>query len=235
MRLQATQFSALWPPRGQRLAHNIGYLDLPGFLGSPEQAKTYAETAQTLISELDRVPICGWVIDLRRNMGGNMWPMVAGVGPILGEGEWVAFVAPWERETAFYRDGQGGINPDKVISEVDHPYQLKCPWPPVAVLTSQLTASSGEFVALAFRGLPRVRSFGEPTTGVPTGNRGKTLSDGAMIALTTSLGADRTGQTYDGPLFPDHHIKIDWAQLGTGDDPVLQAALQWLHAEKGCL
>ncbi|MGH2479614.1 MAG: S41 family peptidase, partial [Ktedonobacteraceae bacterium] len=195
--LQATPFSALTLPQGQRLAHAIGYLNLPGFLGSREQNKTYAETAQRLIGEIDQATTCGWVIDLRGNTGGNMWPMVAGVGPILGEGAWVAFEAPWEKRVAFYRGGQAGIEPDEVLSEVDQPTHLKRPEPPVAVLTSRLTASSGEFTALAFWGLPRVRTFGEPTAGLPTANRRIELSDGAMIALTVSLGADRTGRVYE--------------------------------------
>lgn len=105
----------------------------------------------------------------------------------------------------------------------------------MAVLTSQLAASSGEFAALAFRSLPRVRNFGEPTAGLPTANRQIELSDGAMILLTVSLGVDRSGQVHDGPFPPDYHVTIAWTQLGTVDDPVLQIAIQWLHAEPGCV
>jgi len=34
----------------------------------------------------DRDDLIGWIVDLRGNGGGNMWPMLAGVGPVLGEG-----------------------------------------------------------------------------------------------------------------------------------------------------
>ncbi|GER86279.1 hypothetical protein KDW_04410 [Dictyobacter vulcani] len=231
--LQATAYTTIRKPERREIAHKIGYLDLPGLMGSQEQAIEYAQLTQQLIREIDPSNPCGWVIDLRRNTGWNMWPMVAGLGPIVGEGEWLTFVASQEQQMAFYRDGQAGISPDTVLVNVERPYHLKHPRPPVAVLTSQLTSSSGEFTALMFRGLPRTRSFGEPTQGVPTANEHKNLSDGAALILTTALGADRTGQTYDSPLIPDCPVKIDWTHLGTPDDPVLQAAVQWLQVEEG--
>src|SRR5215472_4943040 len=36
----------------------------------------------------------GWLVDLRGNDGGNMWPMLAGIGPVLGEGDLRSFQAP---------------------------------------------------------------------------------------------------------------------------------------------
>ena len=163
--------------------------------------------------------------------------MLAAVGPIVGEGELVRFVtAGGEKHTASYRGGRAWQEGAEITAvAVEEPYALKRPSPPVAVLTSQFTASAGEFVLLAFRGLPHTRSFGESTRGVPTGNDIKELSDGAWIALTTALGADRTGQTYGGPLLPDVPVTIEWTRLGTKDDPVLQAAIHWLHSEADAL
>jgi C-terminal processing protease CtpA/Prc len=233
--VQAAAYEVWWLPEGRRLEHNIGYVMLPGFMsGQPEYRGVYVQTAQQLIREIDQHAIGGWVIDIRRNIGGSMWPMWVGVGPVLGEGECVSFVAPDEKMTAIYRAGRASVEPKGVIDAVEEPYVLKRPNLPVAVLTSPLTSSAGEFVALAFRGRPRTRSFGEPTGGVPTANDGKVLRDGAVIALTTYLGADRAGRTYDGPLLPDHPVTIDWSEVGTDNDPVLQAAIAWLLAEEGC-
>lgn len=228
--LQTTSYDTTRKPQGKLLEHSFGYVDLPGLTGSIQQAREYALTSQHLIREIDQNSLSGWIIDLRRNTGGNMWPMVAGIGPILGEGEWVAFVNNLEKQTAFYRRGQAGIIPDNVLAEVDEPYELKRPELPVAVLTSQLTSSSGEFTALAFRGHPHTYSIGEPTQGVPTANGHQRLSDGALIVLTTAFGVDRLGQVYDSSLSPDYFIRTDWTQLGTANDPVLQAAIQWLHS-----
>lgn len=54
VRLQAKPISSLKHPQGWRLEHAIGYLELPGFQGNAEQGKTYAETLQALIGEIDQ-------------------------------------------------------------------------------------------------------------------------------------------------------------------------------------
>lgn len=159
LRLQSAPCHMNREIQGKRLTPTIGYLDLPGCQGGPEQATVYAETAQRLIADIDQMAIRGWVIDLRRNTGGNMWPMIAGIGPILGEDEWLAFVAPEEQETAFYRRGQAGLLQETVLVQVEQPYMLQYSRPPVAVLTGPLTSSSGEFTALAFRGRPTHPEF----------------------------------------------------------------------------
>jgi C-terminal processing protease CtpA/Prc len=35
---------------------------------------------------MDQGNLAGWIVDLRNNGGGNMWPMLTGIGSILGEG-----------------------------------------------------------------------------------------------------------------------------------------------------
>jgi carboxyl-terminal processing protease len=228
--LQAAAFSIVVPPTGRRLDERIGYLELPAILGSAEQVQAYAASAQRVIRELDEQGVDGWVVDLRRNTGGNMWPMLAAVGPILGEGELGAFVFPESREPWAYRAGQALLG-QHVLAQVDEPYDLKLPLPLVAVLLSRLTASSGELTALAFAGRPGARSFGEPTKGIPTVNDSTDLPNGAMLCLTIALGADRTGQTYDGPIAPDQLVSAEWTQYGRAGDPVLQAAVAWLRGE----
>src|SRR5215469_4860937 len=47
----------------------------------------FATKVQNVIAQLASKNPCGWIIDLRGNGGGNLWAMLAGVGPILGEGE----------------------------------------------------------------------------------------------------------------------------------------------------
>jgi hypothetical protein len=46
--------------------------------------------------------------------------------------------------------------------------------------------------------------------------------------------ADRAGQTYDGPIPPDHPISCDWTLLGSADYPVIQVAVRWLQQQE-CL
>jgi C-terminal processing protease CtpA/Prc len=230
--LQAAAFSIAVAPAGRWLERRIGYLELPAIVGSAEQVQAYAATAQRVLRRLDRRQIDGWVVDLRRNTGGNMWPMLAGVGPIAGAGELGAFVFPTEQLPWTYHAGQALLGPH-ILAQVDQPYDLRRPLPQVAVLLSRLTASSGELTALAFAGRPGAHSFGEPTAGVPTANDATELPDGAMVCLTVALGADRTGRAYDGPIVPDQPVGADWARFGGTDDPVLQVAIAWLRAELG--
>lgn len=229
-------------PEGHALDHDIGYLHFPMYegLGDDERGHGFAEAAQHVIQEIDRETTRGWIIDLRRNPGGNMWPMVAGVGPILGEGAWDMFESPHGRMQAGYRAGEaflkwednGGAQHDG-LSGVDAPYNLFRPDPPVAILTGPITASSGEFVALCFRGLRRARSFGESTAGVPTSPERKQMPDGAILAVAAARGVDRVGRAHDALLEPDEYVRTDWDVFGTDRDPVIQAAVQWIEEMGG--
>ena len=119
----------------------------------------------------DKAALIGWMIDVRGNGGGNMWPMIAGVGPVLGEGVAGYFIDPVGVETAWeYRDGaawEGGVANQRVAA----PYRLRRDRPRVAVLTDNGIASSGEAVVISFRGRPDTRSFGDHTCGLSTRQR----------------------------------------------------------------
>jgi C-terminal processing protease CtpA/Prc len=91
------------------------------------------------------------------------------------------------------------------------------------------TASSGEVVAIAFRGRDRERSFGEPTAGLSTANRTFLLPDGAMLVLTTAIDVDRAGHRYGEKVDPDENVR----QVGNRD-LVLEAATTWLVNSSGC-
>jgi C-terminal processing protease CtpA/Prc len=117
------------------------------------------------------------------------------------------------------------------MAKVATPYKLRAGKNiSVAVLTGAMTASSGEFIALYFRGLPNSRSFGEPTYGVPTANVGHRFSDGSGINLTVGLGVDRLGRKYSSPLEPDVKAATDWNVHGTIQDPAIAAAVKWLRS-----
>lgn len=201
------------PATVRRLANGLGYIDVPGVVGGGD---SFDRDSVAAIRGADATPICGWVVDLRRNVGGNMWPMLHAVRPILGEGN------PFT-----YRYGKGPWSQEPV-------YLLKQPNPAIAVLTSRLTVSSGELLAVAFRGPPTTRTFGEATSGLSTSNMNYPLVDGAMLVVTTSRAADRTGRVYDGPIQPDQPVAIDWPRLGSDDDPVIRVASSWLQEQARC-
>ena len=57
---------------------------------------------------------------------------------------------------------------------------------PVAILTSNVTASSGEATLLSFRGLENTRTFGQPSAGYASGNLIIDMPDGAGLMVTTA-------------------------------------------------
>lgn len=222
-------------PIGLLVSDDIGYVSIPGFTGS--QKTPFADSVQAIVQELDASNPCGWIVDLRFDTGGNMWPMVAGIGPVLGDGDIGEFVNPdSSRQTWYYRDGAAGVvsptGVEEPIQRVTAAYHLTRPMPPVAVMYSPSTASSGEAVAVAFRGRPLSRSFGRATDGLSTANAVFELSDGAYLNLTVATDADRTGTIYGGKLQPDE----TWTstEIDPATDQAAQAAVAWLHQQAAC-
>jgi hypothetical protein len=221
-------------PRGTTLdGGRVGYIQVPWF--SHEDPDSHALEYHDLLRTLDSPSVCGWVVDLRTTAGGNMWPMLAGVGPILGSGTAGAFVdADGNRRTWGYADGKT-YSGDRVYTELPGAvHTLHRPNPPVAVLTNNTTVSSGEAIAVSFRGRPHTRIFGTPTRGLSSGNRGYRLSDGALLILTASYMADRTGTDYrGGKLPPDVTVDAPFNE-DPAQDAVVAAGRAWLASHPAC-
>jgi carboxyl-terminal processing protease len=232
---------ALTPPAdsidGEIVGGRYGYLRVPTFGGSNDQAVLLADTLQFLVGLVDTRTPCGWVIDLRHNFGGNMWPMLIGVGPLLGAVSVGSFVdADGGVLGWWYENGLAGASPagyrSTYLGMSRAPYTLRVPNPAIALLTDSLTASSGEAIAVAFRGRPQTRSFGGATYGVPTANLGFWLADRALLVVMNSLDADRTGKQYDDRIPPD--VVIPQTGGPATDDATVIAATSWLATQPAC-
>lgn len=213
-------------PSGQMIDGRWAHINVPScYAVTDREAQTaFAVKLQQVVRKLDEQKPVGWIIDLRGNSGGNMWPMLAGIGPVLGEGEVGANVYPNRvKPKWYYSAGKAGAS-NQVFTAVPEAYRLKVAKPAVAVLTGKMTASSGEAIVIAFRGRPRTRSFGQPTFGVSTSNQPFSLSDGSILNLTTAAMADRTGKVYGGAVEPDEKVEGD-------EDAVLKAAVAWLEKQ----
>ena len=224
------------PPQGQRLgtdSRGIGYIVLTVESGIHLE---YPSDVQKLMRSMDKNPVCGWMIDLRRNTGGDIWSYIAGVGPILGEGDLGGFEYTDGRPEGWaYRDGEVFWNNEyRYESEIDgsiyHPKQVT----PVALLIGPATQAAGELMLVAFQGRPDIRSFGEPTRGLPTLHTHTTLSDGSRLYVSGANSFDRNGTIYSGPIAPDVFVETDWSRLGTEQDPVILTAMDWLHSQSAC-
>ncbi|WP_236546105.1 S41 family peptidase [Stenotrophomonas sp. 364] len=195
------------------------------------QARKQAAIAlQTRIQEQDDGNRCGWVVDLRGNSGGNMWPMLLGLGPLLGDAKGAdpvgMSILAGKRQPWAYRDGAIWSDGNAVVGSRNTRYTLRHPGAPVAVLFGPRTASSGEASVLAFRGRAASRSFGQPSAGYSTSNATARLPDGSMLLLTGSVMADRNGVGDGNRLQPD-------VTVGAGQDAAALAR-EWLLAQPAC-
>ncbi|HEX6034864.1 MAG TPA: S41 family peptidase [Anaerolineales bacterium] len=211
----------------------IGYIELPVTYGW----EPYPTITHWVMRETDQTGTCGWILDLRRNIGGNIWSYIAAMGPILGEGTVGGFVyLDGTRDLWRYVDRKvfWGRNEQSESLVEGQIYILKRPTPPVALLTSHATMAAGELALITFQGRTKVRTFGEPTGGSPFLQFWTILSDGAALNVSGAFSMDRTGQTYQGSIEPDEFVTTDWTVFGTDHDPVILAARDWLLAQPDC-
>jgi carboxyl-terminal processing protease len=196
----------------------------------------FAEKLHSIVMDLQAQKPDGWLIDLRGNRGGNMWPMLAGIGAVLGEGDLGTFVSadgdlvPW-----FYKAGKAGTRDSKgqveIAAHVEKPPFALSELPWVAVLFDRSTGSSGEAMAISFAARPRTRSFGEHTAGFSTSNQRYPLPDGAALFLCVGIEADRTGHRYPDGLDPDTRLPAPDSRPTEEKDAFLQAAEDWLASQ----
>lgn len=83
-----------------------GYIRIPQRGGA---AIALADSLHDAVRVLAEGGACGWVVDLRGNGGGNMWPMLAGIGPLLGDSVVGYFGSGPDAEAWYYHGGSSGI------------------------------------------------------------------------------------------------------------------------------
>jgi carboxyl-terminal processing protease len=235
-----TAFTSRRLPEGHVITvqgRNFGYVVLPRCSAKDNDGLLlYAADVRRILTDIAAQNPKGWIVDLRGNTGGNMWPMLTGIGPILGDGPAGSFVAADGNVTWFYQDGKTGTrNPggvETVSLTLDEEPALRTPSPaPVAVLVDSSTASSAEAITIAFHGRPDTRFFGTHTAGKSTAVQPFKLDDGAELYLTTAIDADRSGKSYPDGFTPDQIVSVSGSAMPQeNNDVVIQAAQTWLVA-----
>jgi hypothetical protein len=205
------------------LPADVGYVRVGSFGGTVGAAAVaFADSIQRVIRAADRDGLAGWIVDLRGNGGGNMWPMLAGLAPIVGDDVLGHFVeADGTTQSWEVRDGASRLG-SAVQTAATAPYRLRRERPRVAVLTDNGVASSGEAVAVSFRQRPDTRAFGVATCGLSTANAPFFMSDGGVLNLTVAVMADRARRAYGDAVAPDETI--------ADPDAMVQRAIAWLRA-----
>lgn len=208
-------------PEGYLLAGGIGLITLKFHHGSPADDIAYAKAGRDVLARFARAHVCRYVVDLRGNGGGNIYPMINGLQALLGP------------EPYGYSQYVGGAEEPRTLANAPYmpvgdaavdPRQRE--WQgaaPVAVLIDRDTASSGEFTAMSFEGRPHTRFFGEPTAGYLTINGHYNLPDGAFLAVSVGWSTDRLHRTYRETITPDDATPRGQATV--------DAAIAWLRQQ----
>lgn len=214
--LQAANDTLTYPEVSLIDGHT-GYIKVPQLLTFNRHVISgYADTLRARIRDLDtHNEIRGWIIDLRNNSGGTMWPMIAGLNPVTADGIAGYFIDAENREDSWKTLSR---NPESV-GRLQVNYKCRSLNNRIAVLINEKTGSSGEMVAISFSGLPNVKTFGGPSAGYTTANSTIALSNGGFLLLATSFSADRNKKIYKGRIMPD---------VLTDEAGALEKARRWL-------
>jgi len=227
------EFSAVWKIgakiRTQILDSEYAYIFIPPIWALTETETTmYAQQIQDSICKLNRSNIRGWIVDLRANLGGNMYAMIGGLGCLIGDGVLGSFIDAKGHTTHFLLKMGDAFEGTKRWTNI----QNKCMMtehPKIAILLSQLTSSSGEIVAIAFKGRPMTKFIGENTAGYVTANDDPYFIDkDSMLLVAAATISDRNHKLYTDFVQPDLNMIGGDNFIDLKRDLKVKASLQWL-------
>ncbi len=190
---------------------DYGYLEITDF------NEATVNQFKTAIDNLLSQNVKGLIFDLRRNGGGTVDSVSEMLDYILPEGDIISVeYADGHRQTLYRSDEK----------EVDLP---------MTVLTDGDTASASELFSASIRDYQKGALIGETTFGKGVMQRTYTLPDGSSVKFTVAAFFPKSGVNFDGVgLAPDVEVKLTDEQkarfylLTDEEDPVLQAAVEWL-------
>ncbi len=206
----------------------IGYLRVVG-VGPNVDGQQEAKRIRAALTSLRHQDVRKWILDLRYTGGGNVNVMLAGLAPLLDV-----------RQVATIRGEQGEIHGAAEIKRGKFQYfgtqafqfskKPRIKKSKIAILTSRWTASSGELVAVAFKGQRNTRFLGEATAGFTTNNSWDVIGDEIALLLATGIYYDREGRGYPQWVEPDEPVKFEVAENWENDQGIGRA-VKWLMAK----
>ncbi|ASU34347.1 S41 family peptidase [Mucilaginibacter xinganensis] len=217
----------------ETLEKGYGYLLIPD--NNPTHHGAVNEIARQIrdsLAALDPAKLKGLVIDLRLNPGGDMYAMIGGLTNLFEPGKLGAFIFPGtNKEESWNVKSSNAV--DKVYSGSDTVctinrrgkalYNLK-----VVVLIGPYTCSSGEALAISFKGRGNTWFIGENTGGYTTSNTSFQYTNEIGVFVATAVEADRNGHVYADDVKPDDELIAGDDFDNLKNDLKVIAALKWL-------
>ncbi len=221
---------------GRILEDSTAYIEIPmvlNYTNDQEINIEYALKIRKKIIELNKHNPKGYIIDLRRNLGGTVFPMLAGLGELFNDislggmtKDGKEFSNQW-----YLKDGNIYMEEDNLIPNLPNT-TCNCDITKVnkkvAVLIGRYTASSGELVASSLKSQKNVMLFGEQTMGMSTTTGWFLISPNVTINPATSyyMSIDKTAHI-DG-VIPDIIIEENFDYKNPTIGHVLEKAKKWI-------
>jgi carboxyl-terminal processing protease len=229
-RLQFEQYSKSTYCKLLNLGNSkLGYISVRPFYADLDVGKAFANDIQAQISQLDSEAI-GWIVDLRGNTGGQLWPPLAALGPLVGSRVLGKFIREDGTSEWFYNNGSVGFRSkgDNLIKLKLDSFSSDIPYSkPIALLIDNATGSSAECLVISFKSRPNTVLIGTATSGLSTTCGQFKLPNGDILFLALANVADLSGKVYDKGIEPD--IKTDRSGNINID---FDEAFKWMKAHK---
>jgi len=209
----------------QLLENGVGYLRVVGI--GPGNVKEQADFIRAGLIDLRENGADKWIVDLRYNGGGNMEPMISGLAPLIGEGFIGGAINNRNEIREYHILDTELTNYGRLVCEMDNTPNIDAS-EKVAVLVSRYTASSGEMVAVAFKGRQNTRFIGEATAGLTTGNGYDVINEELALVISQDVFIDRNKNKYEDKVGVDENIEFQH-NLTIENDEQISAALAWLN------
>ena len=211
---------------------DIGYFRVPAVGGLANEIPARTQRLVDSLCKINPSTVKAWIIDLRMNTGGNVWPMLTSLAALIGDGKvgGIKYMDGKPDATTFIKEGKPFGN-NQFYSIPGTHCELPKANVPVVVLTGPMTGSSGEVLLLAFKGRANTIIMGEPTAGYVTSNSNYELHPGVNLFLATGYMQDRSGKYYTNSIEPDVFIKDGDNLFELQKDQKVQAAIDWLKTQ----
>jgi len=228
----STKINSPYSVNGELIEQNkIAYIEiLATGVMQVEQINLARDEIRHTICELKKQNPIGWIIDLRCNIGGNMNPMLSGLGELILNADLggdtkdgKSFHSTWSFKNGnFYQNDYSHYMADLICENPTSNGRI-------AVLTSKYTASSGEVIVSSLKGQPNLKIIGEKTSGLSSTNGWFVLSDKWVFAPMTAYYMSKDKTVHKNGIIPDVVIDeiLDLDRLLQGK--IIDRAVKWIE------
>ncbi len=215
----------------EQMIGDFAYINVP-FMGvtKQEDIDRNANWLYEAVSKLAANGPKGWIIDLRRNAGGNIRPMMAGLAMFFNDGVLGYCIDRDGKASDETAVKEGHFLIDGAIQAAIHNKIVGVQHAKVAVLVGPGTASSGEGVAAIFKQRQHTMLFGEATAGRGNATEGFVFNnDQSYFLISTAYLGDKNKKALPEYVVPHEIINANNAFSSLHADHVVRAVINWLQ------